>query len=90
MPIYDYLCEKCGHEAEYITRHDYYMHCPECKIPMTRLMHSRYGINMDPAGAHGYYDDNLETYIHTNRQRREVMRQKGVTESGGTPKEDYF
>ena len=43
---------------------------------------------MGAAGAHGYYDDNLETYIHTNKQRREVMRQRGVSDHGATPKPD--
>jgi hypothetical protein len=43
---------------------------------------------MGAAGAHGYYDDTLETYVHSNRHRKEVMRQRGVTELGETPKPD--
>ena len=54
--------------------------CPNCKTEMTRQLHSRYGINMGAAGAYGYYDDNLQTYINTNRQRRDEMKKQGVME----------
>lgn len=85
MPLYDYEC-KCGNRGEYLTRMDQNAVC-DCGRTMKRLLHARYGINMGAAGAHGYYDPNLECYINTNRQRREEMRKQGVTEKGGTPKE---
>jgi len=50
---------------------------------MKRLLHTQFGINMGAAGAHGYYDENLGTYIGTNKQRREEMKKQGVTEKIG-------
>ena len=41
-----------------------------------------FGINMG-VGAYGYYDENLGTYINTNKHRREVMEKQGVTEKIG-------
>lgn len=85
MPYYDYKC-KCGHAKEYYTGMMEYQKCPICETEMKRVPHAQYGINMGACGAYGYYDDNLETYVSTNKQRKEVMRQKGVNEKGATPK----
>ena len=85
MPLYDYECPKCKFEQEAWTPMNNNAECPMCKITMKRLIGPvRY--NMGASGAYGYYDDNLETYINSNRHRREVMREKGVTEQGSTPK----
>lgn len=50
---------------------------------MTRQLHSQFHVNMGAAGAHGYYDENLGTYINTNKQRKEEMKKQGVTEKIG-------
>lgn len=84
MPIYDYKC-KCGHIGEYITSMDANKKCSSCGKQMKRLM-SPANFSMGAAGAYGYYDENLQTYIHTNKQRREIMRKQGVSEKGATPK----
>lgn len=85
MPYYDYKCKSC--EFVEINRrasvNDTEVSCPKCQGTMVRLMHSQFGINMGASGAYGYYDDNLETYINGNQHRREVMKQKGVTEKIG-------
>lgn len=81
MPIYDWEC-KCGYKGEHIAKVDEKLKCPNCLKVMKRQMPSSHGINMG-VGPYGYYDDNLETYVHTNRHRREVMRQKGVQEKFG-------
>ena len=86
MPIYDYKCPKCDFEGEFITKIEQNAKCPKCDVEMKRLLHSRYGINMGPCGAYGYYDDNLGQYVHTDRQRRRIMEEQGVTEKGATPK----
>lgn len=83
--LYVYECEKCGAIGEFITRMNEYQNCPDCGAVMKRLP-TPFNINMGAAGAHGYYDDNLEKYIHTNKQRKEEMRKQGVTEHGATPK----
>ena len=82
MPIYDYVC-KCGYSGEHIAKPDeVWIDCPKCKIQMKRQFHSRFGIAMG-VGAYGYFDENLNTYIRTNTQKREVMREQGVSEKYG-------
>ncbi len=31
MPIYEYACETCGHEFEYLVRYGDVPECPECQ-----------------------------------------------------------
>ena len=87
LRLYDFRCPKCGKIAERLVRDGEKIHSLCCgelserQFPVVRC-------NMGAAGAFGYYDDNLGTYIRTNRHRREVMREQGVTEWGGTPKPD--
>ena len=81
MPIYDYECSKCGYTGEHITHINDYELCPKCCVPMKRVL-TTFGINMG-VGAYGYYDDNLGTYIHTNKQKKEEMQKQGVTEKFG-------
>ena len=81
MPIYDFECPKCGKKQEGIAKVDETLHCV-CGGTLKRLMPSSHGINMG-VGAYGYYDDNLQAYVSTNRQRRELMRRQGVSEAYG-------
>lgn len=90
MPIYPYECTNClWSQDEIMSIHEELpIVCPRCGSKMKRVLHSNFGICMGAAGAYGYYDDNLETYIHSNSHRRQVMREKGVCEKGDTPKPD--
>lgn len=81
MPLYDWQCE-CGYKGEHISSINENRLCPECGQEMGRLMPSTHGISMG-VGAYGYYDENLGTYISTNRQRREEMKRQGVSEKYG-------
>jgi putative FmdB family regulatory protein len=83
MPYYDYNCQACSLKGEFLTHIDENQICPRCHRPMKRLLHSQFGINMGAAGAHGYYDENLGTYINTNKQRKEEMKKQGVSEKIG-------
>ena len=84
MPIFDYECEECGVVENVIAgTNDKTIVHDKCGKNMTRFISGNKAISMGPAGAFGYYDDNLETYIHTNRQHREVMKEKGVSEKYG-------
>lgn len=87
MPLrmYDYRCLKCGAVTERIVTEGEIVHSLCCGSVAERLP-PVVRCNMGAAGAYGYYDDNLGTYVRTNRHRRELMQQQGVTESGGTPK----
>ena len=88
MPLYDYECKHCKEIIEDIIAHiDDDVPCPDCKRPMERLISGTFGINMG-VGAYGYFDETLDKYIHTNRQKREEMRKQGVTPKGDTPKPD--
>ena len=93
MRLYDFKCPKCGHEVEKIVetnpRED--VLCEDCSwhtgaaVFMER-MPPIFNINRGPVPSVGYYDDNLECGIRTNTHRKEVMREKGVSERGETPK----
>ena len=83
MPLYDYQCPNCNHKDDFITKADDNQICPFCNFVMKRLISFTHGVNMGAAGAYGYYDDNLQTYIHTNKQRREEMKKQGVNEGYG-------
>ena len=86
MPLYTYECKKCGTIGDFITKMDELQKCPHCGEEMYRPPQAcHFNIGVPP---YGYYDDDLETYIHSNRHRREVMREKGVTPKGDTPKSD--
>ena len=81
MPIYPYKCHSCGLEKDFIKRvNDFNQDCPNCGQNMERQFHCQFGINMGPAGAHGYYDDTLGKYISTNRKHKEEMKRQGVSE----------
>ena len=82
MPLYEYKC-RCGYTGDHIAKVDEKLKCPLCLKVMERQMPFTHGINMGAAGAHGYYDPNLQCFIHTNRQRREEMKRQGVSESYG-------
>ena len=81
MPIYEMKCKGCGKTLERICKLDEIVHCT-CGDVMERLMPSAVGINMG-VGAYGYYDDNLQSYVPTNKARRKEMKKQGVSEAFG-------
>mgnify|MGYP000886535207 CR=1 FL=1 len=83
MPVYDFKCENCGKTEEFFAGYEErVMPCSRCGGQMIRLISSSYGIVMGvPAG--GYYDENLRTFINSNRHKREVMAEQGVSEKFG-------
>lgn len=87
LRMFDFRCSKCGKVSERLVADDEVIHSLCCGAIVDRLMPAP-KCNMGAAGAYGYYDKNLETYITSNRHRREVMREKGVCEKGSTPKPD--
>lgn len=85
LRLNDYRCPECGDVEEMLLHEHEQACCPMCQTVMVK-MPPLVRCNMGPAGAYGYYDPNLETYVETNRHRRELCRQKGVTPKGETPK----
>jgi hypothetical protein len=87
LRLYDYRCPRCGKVTERLVRGNETVHSL-CCAEIAERMPPVVRCHMGAAGAFGYYDETLGTYIRTNRHRREVMREQGVTEHGGTPKPD--
>ena len=85
LRIFDFQCKVCGKVQERIVSGDEVIHSLCCKAECDRLP-PRVNVCMGPVGAHGYYDETLGTYVSTNRQRRELCREQGVTPKGETPK----
>jgi putative FmdB family regulatory protein len=82
MPLYDYKCRKCRELKERIARFDENVIICECGGEADRQIHGKFGIGMG-VGAYGYFDETLNTYISTNKQRREEMKKQGVSEAYG-------
>ena len=81
MPIYSYRCNACQEVTEAFrsvsNRHD----TPDCECGSdTRKIISPYSVHPD---FEPYYDDNLETGIKSKQHRKQVMREKGVSEAYG-------
>jgi putative FmdB family regulatory protein len=82
MPIYDYKCTKCNAIKEMLAGFNDTTRPCACGGQMSRMISTHFGINMG-AGAYGYYDENLQTYIHSNTHKKQVMQEQGVTEKYG-------
>ena len=85
LRMFDFECVGCGNVEEMLVYPNEVMCCPMCSEKMTKLP-PIIRINMG-VGAYGYYDDTLEAYVSTNRQKRELCREKNVTPKGDTPKQ---
>ena len=83
MPLYDWNCEECGVVENVIAKMDEktIVH-DKCGNNMTRFISGNKGINMG-VGAYGYYDDNLQAFCGTNREKKRIMKEKGVSEKYG-------
>jgi putative FmdB family regulatory protein len=82
MPLYTYTCDRCGKEADEfrsVAERNAPLDC-SCGAPMKKIIAgSRVIGDLQP-----YYDDNLESFVKSRQHRREVMREKGVSEKFGT------
>lgn len=80
MPLYDWKCE-CGRvedEFRRMAERNVPKVC-QCGRAMERIITSYHAIgDVDP-----YYDDNLESWVKSKQHRKEVMRDKGVSEYYG-------
>lgn len=86
LRLYDFKCS-CGRIVERLIRGDEKIHCLFCGGEMERQF-PLVRVNMGPAGAHGYFDENLGAYVSTNAERKRLCREQGVTPQGDTPKPD--
>jgi putative FmdB family regulatory protein len=82
MPLFEYECSDChAHKDEFrtVAERNNPPAC-ECGAMMKKII-SGYRVvgDLEP-----YYDDNLEAFVKSKQHRREVMREKGVSEKFGT------
>lgn len=80
MPLYEWSCV-CGKTADEFRRmaeRNLPKAC-DCGQPMTRVITSYRAISdLDP-----YYDENLESWVKSKRDRQRIMREQGVSEMFG-------
>ena len=81
MPIYDFECG-CGYDGEHFAGMEEKKRCPKCESIMKRLISGKKSIDMG-VGAYGYYDDNLQAFVGTNKEKRAIMKAQGVSEKYG-------
>lgn len=82
MPTYQYSCSKCDNEQdEYrsVERRNDPVFCSRCGAAMLKQI-SHYKVIGD---VNPYYDENLESWVKSRRDRERVMKEKGVYESYG-------
>jgi len=83
MPIFDYECPNCGTvEDVYAGINDKTIVHEKCKGVMKRFISGKKSISMG-VGAYGYYDDNLQAFCGTNREKKRIMKEQGVSEKYG-------
>ena len=84
MPIYEYECKRCGHTFEERRRVDnrYRISCQQCG-------YGDLGILIGPVAVHTdlepYYDIQLGCRIESKQQKKEVVRELGLTDVGDAP-----
>jgi hypothetical protein len=81
IPIYAYRCVCGSTQDEYrkIAERDQAPVCDICGTVTTReIVPTSVAPDLKP-----YFDDNLETFIHSKQHRREVMKAQGVSEKFG-------
>jgi len=86
LRLNDYCCDVCGHKFEALAEESEHIFCPKCDCETSRLF-PVFRVNTGPVPVGGHWDDNLQAFVSSNAQRKEIMRQQGVTEKGATPKE---
>ena len=97
MPLYDLNCPHCDETDEYLLgAHEGHVtvECYTCAGPMTRKVNQDYSekriaISGDTCSGScnysNYYDDALDMHIDSRDHRKEVMKQKGLTEYAPDP-----
>ena len=83
--LYDFKCPKCGKLVEKLVEPDEVPRCYECECDMKQQL-PLVNFNLGPVPFTGHFDETLNTFVRSNNHRKEVMREQGVTEHGGTPK----
>jgi len=81
MPVYDFECAACDGILERLVGYEERDEqcCPECGARLQRLP-AVPQLNTAACRMDTYYDETLGAEIHTERQRRYLMEQKGLTD----------
>lgn len=81
MPLYSYLCSACDKEKDEYRSVSQRNRCPKCDAcdkPMVKII-TGYAVHGDV----DYYDENLEIRVKSKQHRKQLMRERGVTEKYG-------
>ena len=82
MPTYQYQCPTCqGLEEAFrsVAERNEAPMCSVCSVPTKKII-SAYAVVPD---LRPYWDDNLESGIKSKQHRKEVMKERGVSEKYG-------
>lgn len=80
--LYTYECRDCGAIKDEFRKLDERNQLPTCDLCAVEMQRVIGGHSVVP-DFEPYYDDNLETYVKGKQHRRQVMREKGVSEIFG-------
>ncbi len=81
MPLYTYRCTKCETEVDEFRSVAERDIAPECECgSKTRKILS---LSKPIGDLNPYYDENLQGYVKSRQHRKDLMRERGVTEKFG-------
>ena len=82
MPIYDYICTKCGKVSDvWATMDERTKRCPKCKRKMSRLI-ARSNIITDLIP---HVDENMghePVYVKSRQHKKQLLKEKGLVAIG--------
>jgi putative FmdB family regulatory protein len=55
MPLYEYRCEKCGHQFEQLVSRAARVACPKCRAATVEKLFSTFAVSTGGGGAGGSY-----------------------------------
>lgn len=90
MPIYEYECEKCGHQKEAIQKisDDPLKTCPECKQDSLRKLVSAAGFRLSGTGWYetDFKDKKDQKKLHVSDSKPPASESKGSDSAPGESK----
>jgi putative FmdB family regulatory protein len=95
MPIYELECDYCGLRSEHHLGMndslDDWLDCPQCTGKICRRHNRIYSVptiqgdTVAGGCSYEYFDDGLGEYVKSKKHRKELMKEKGLTEYNPDP-----
>ena len=78
MPLFDYMCEKCGDnvENEFVHKHDDSVKCEHCNVAMIKIFPSKVNVYSFPAD--GIYLEHVSPEgktFHTKQEMKDYAKE---------------